>query len=213
MNLHKVEHAAAVLTASHGIRFCVFMEHPPIIHKSGVLQFQAGEHPHDGIRRENTMRIEADAITANGDRQKQRAAWRQNSRKLGGCLGGPLGLYWIAIPPQSNMLDDVQAGQRVDSLCADVQTCQVSLPAFQTRQQRIKRSVVNENRIDERTNHTDHLNIGTNVHMRGWLPLGQFTGQPGSLVKIMGIERCLMRGIPETGIAVNQPDPLPAGAR
>ena len=108
----KSEQSTRILAVDEAIgRYALHI--PTVIVDTGEFhQVQIGEVRRDGRRRVKAMRVEADALTADGYGKIKPPAGGQNPPQFGTGLTGAMRIQRIPITAEADVLGDVEAGKR-----------------------------------------------------------------------------------------------------
>src|SRR5690606_39053782 len=121
----ELEHAAAVLQAACSGTVGGWMESTVIVDERERLQSEACEPVEHRLGRKNAMRVEANALPSDRHRKIKTTSGGKHACELARCLSASFRIDRVAIAPEPDVLDDVQARERrnarvVERQCQDV---------------------------------------------------------------------------------------------
>src|SRR5580698_5091007 len=111
-NLHEFEKAATIFQALAIPGFSAGPIGAAIVDKREGGKIEPLEQRHQGARRRHAMGVEADALATDRRRQIKPSMGRDDAFQFGSRFAQTVGVEWIAIAAEPDMLDDMQAGKR-----------------------------------------------------------------------------------------------------
>lgn len=161
----------------------------PIGDERELLQLEFVEDRTDSLEGVHAMGVEDDSRRPDRDDEHECAARRKDPLELRHRLEVSVGIEGISVAAETDMLDDVHTGERLDAGIPKRKSDQIRSTGANIVQEQISGSVLLELHFDERGDHGGEVDGGGDVHVSPRAHDLRDPRRPGEVVDVVPVER------------------------